>query len=845
MAFLERWGQVATVTMRDRLVHAIGEVPVASARRAKWVLAAYLVASGVMAYGAAQVEYESNLLDILPRGDPHTEAAQNVSEAFPMNYYVTSIHLVADPGKCERLSAERLPNRITPKDCGNITDEVYVRSVEELNHYMLRTAPSVRYNITMDSYVRLINWSNSGSCLYAELGLCAWAPDDAAFERLPPTTPDGELQYFLAWNTFDQLSHQSLEAISGPTWNTTRNVYLSVSGDRSTADIGREVMDAWEGYRAWAPENAEWDALDLDVSRIAAHDPIVIDAHTTATTRHDVQRLLPFVVGFLVVTLYVAFRNLRSIAVAAGALGLGALSSFGVMGFMGVPLNALDVLLVPLILGAGIDYSIHVINEYLGERSRGLDGEAAWRAMGHNAGVPLLITATTTVGGLAVMALSPSLIMAQVGIISAVGMASIYLLAITFIPAALHLLGTEGLAAKFRPSRAMRGLGRAVARHPGAALAVVILLTAVSAVGSTRVPVESYGNPALDYPRGDPLRENYRMENIYFHGAEDPDEEWAINWLVFEGDMTDPRFHQYLRALEERLETLDIVRPNSIVSTYYVIEQWQILKGGTLGAAVPYLQETTEKGSAYPQTQTDIERVLGEIFASPFSTYGSLFMDPDGYDISLMLVEIKQGDDFATVEKVWEELWDNIDEVGREAGKPDDVGVHLYGLTATSYLFVEKELPWLQYMAAAGFALVTALVFFFTRDWRPTLTVALLMAITSLWWLALLPFFHIGLSIMLVLPMMFILSIGSDYAVILSWNMRETTGSEVFASTGKAILFSALTTAGAFVIFIGMTYLMMSRAMIATTLAVGAIFVATFLVVPLLYRRRILEGEAS
>jgi hypothetical protein len=54
-------------------------------------------------------------------------------------------------------------------------------------------------------------------------------------------------------------------------------------------------------------------------------------------------------------------------------------------------------------------------------------------------------------------------------------------------------------------------------------------------------------------------------------------------------------------------------------------------------------------------------------------------------------------------------------------------------------------------------------------------------------------------------------------------------------TTGKAILFSWVTTIGPFLIFVGIQDLSVRKTMVATALAITIIFVATLLIVPIFY----------
>ncbi len=186
-----------------------------------------------------------------------------------------------------------------------------------------------------------------------------------------------------------------------------------------------------------------------------------------------------------------------------------------------------------------------------------------------------------------------------------------------------------------------------------------------------------------------------------------------------------------------------------------------------------------------------------------------------------------------------EEAWNDVMAAIEESAhmKPDDVTVAFVGNTATNYLFIDEQLPWLNYMSVIASLTAILLMAYFTRDVKATFVVALLMGITTIWFMGILPWLGIGLAITLMLPMVFIFNIGTDYAVHLVWNLKQVPDPrEVFANVGKAILFSAITTIGAFAFFIPIRNVAMQKTMLATTVAITVIFFATVIIVALFYK---------
>ena len=64
------------------------------------------------------------------------------------------------------------------------------------------------------------------------------------------------------------------------------------------------------------------------------------------------------------------FSSVRHMLLALLPLGLGMLQMFGVMGLLNIPLNAANMIVLPLILGIGIDAGVHIVHDFCSQRGR-------------------------------------------------------------------------------------------------------------------------------------------------------------------------------------------------------------------------------------------------------------------------------------------------------------------------------------------------------------------------------------------------------------------------------------------------------------------------------------------
>lgn len=120
------------VRKEARLGRALGRLSLLCAAKPKATVAGIMVLTLIMGLGMAKLETDSDLLLILPKDNQHTIAAYNASREFRGFYDFVTVFYQIDSAKCASVSDAQLPYRLSAAACGNVTDEVYVRGMEEV-----------------------------------------------------------------------------------------------------------------------------------------------------------------------------------------------------------------------------------------------------------------------------------------------------------------------------------------------------------------------------------------------------------------------------------------------------------------------------------------------------------------------------------------------------------------------------------------------------------------------------------------------------------------------------------------------------------------------------------------
>ncbi len=849
---------------RDPAVgRALGRLSLWSAEHAKAVVIGICVLSLFAGAGFLRLETDSDLLKILPKDDPTTLAAQNASEEFRGFYDFVYFYYDIDETKCEAAQAD-LPNSLSQIPCNDIRSEAYVRGMDELWRFIQAEIDFAEYAIDLANIVKIINYTNSGIAQEDPMDILGpllggEAPDptrplpprDEAF-AMPGTDPLGSFQYEAAWQGANAADDSVNDAIA-PTFQAGRTLIFFDADDRTRVELGRAVYDMVDAYEAAiqacddgdesTPCELKWNVFASD--GLAVRGVSTLDAHASEVTQRDISKLAPFIVWAIITVLYIAFRDARVLLVSAANLLAAFVWTAGLMGWLEIPFSALNMTIVPLILGVGIDYGIHMVSEYLEHKSEGMDHAEAFHEAGQRAGIAMAIATVTTMAGLLLMVLSPSILMAQLGIVSSLALLVTFLFSMTFIPALLTLTARRTLGRTHKGSEWFLSMSRSLGRHRWATMGVVAIISVGALVSVQALEPEPFGNPELNYPEGDRVRDDsHHISEVFFGGETDT----QSNFLVIEGDLTQPKAHQFLDTLELKMETHPDIEGFSVTSLTRLVRAWKAVEDGTADAVVnqfllgqtgqPELQDIE-----YPQTQAEIRETFDDIFASPFANFMTILLQPGSYDLGTLTYDTRQGLSFAEVEIIWDATWESIyaaqqEVYGMDQTQPGYTGpqAHPFGNNAFSYLFIEEQLPWVNYVAALAFFLVVAMIALLTRNIRATACTAMVMGATSLWWLGTLPLMGVGLSVGLMLPLVFIMAIGSDDAIHLIWNMERTQDpARVYRFVGKAVTLTTVTTLVAFLIFSFQTDLLVRRTLLSTGAAVGVMWLATVLIVPLFY----------
>ncbi len=599
------------------------------------------------------------------------------------------------------------------------------------------------------------------------------------------------------------------------------------------------------------------------------------------------QTFITAVFAFLAVTLLFLFRNAKRAAIGVLTVGIILLWTLAGMTLGGVSIGFVSMAMFPLLLGVGVDYVIHIINEFGTERAHVNSSDEAFDLIGRRGAVALMISTLTTISGFIVMISSTSPMIVEIGTATIAGISSIFILSVTFIPAMLHLSARNEAKEVFRPSRAVANFAETVGRKKAITIAGLVIATAFFGfwipkteyvVGTVEInlPQKELWTHAEDrhhmldmYERFQVKIESKGQETIITRAQDDrlcmstlPQSACGLATQEAVADMI---------AIHKAMQAEPFVQDagGAVNSVPFILNLYALLKDG-LQSAVPGIGQNVLLGGAFLpcdqdptgefpcglQADTwDDDFGLIASWDSPtiLAAYNDMiskeewkpllltFMD-DHYNIAWALT-------FVNLE-INEEATKRADDAFAGAlanADPQSTDNHYFGTLTAVEKYNGYTNKWLTLSSIASLTIVGLLVGLFSRSIRAVAATLTPMIITFVWWLGALPIpqIDIDLAFIFMIPIAFITSLGSDYAVHLTWNLEKQGNPRfVFKTVGKAVVYSGFTTAVSFWVFtrgaIRGSYEMFEAAVIAIVLMVTA----TMLSIPLFYfTKKVPKGD--
>ena len=182
------------------------------------------------------------------------------------------------------------------------------------------------------------------------------------------------------------------------------------------------------------------DIWDMDELEEFVREVRSVDPHATGTPiqtyeasrsmRKSYETAAVYALLAIVVLLLLDFRDIRFALLAMLPLGAGMIQMFGLLGALGIPLNPANMIVLPLILGIGVDDGVHVVHDF--RRQRGP------YHMSPSTASSVLITSLTTMVGFGSLMIASHRGLQSLGRVLTIGVSCCLFTSLIMLPALLR-----------------------------------------------------------------------------------------------------------------------------------------------------------------------------------------------------------------------------------------------------------------------------------------------------------------------------------------------------------------------------------------------------------------------
>ncbi len=632
-----------------------------------------------------------------------------------------------------------------------------------------------------------------------------------------------------------------LEAMTGTDANGTpiaiANIRLTDTGDEGIENAERRIS-----------ELAAEDEGPLTVSSLS---PVIVEDEYKQATEQGMAPLILAALVLIAVLLVLFTRTISDMLLTLLGLILAIACVVGVEGWLGPdglgligPPSSLTAMVPVILISLTVDYAIQTVSHYREQRVAGEPVAPAIRVGLRHVTIPLMLAAVTTIVSLLATLFSPIGVIGDFGVVAGLGVGMSLVVMLTLIPAGRLIIDrrreSRGTLKPARPiSNALPGiprmterLGRWVTRRPAPYLVAVVLITIGLGYAATGLKSEFSIKDVL--PRGGSVLADMNTLEAAVGGSTE------VASLLVRAEATESRTLLNLRDLTRAFED-ERLRPRVATGTVQgsyegFLQDWTHDSGEPGDKYDPELAELFSTASSGVELDPELmQELIDKLLEKEPGLAHFMVNDPEGIDTMLLQFPIFPGDPGGTrmLHDDIEELWLG-DDSAVTATSSSIVAV------AVTDQITDGQTESISITVAVALGILS--IFFWVTLRQPMLGLVavgpiVLVLICVLGTMALL-----GIPYTLVTSIITALSIGIgvDYTIHVIHRYREEfarlrnpeqAAVNTLATTGSALLGSALTTAFGFGVLIASPLLASQQFGITATITIVYSLVVSILVV--------------
>lgn len=360
------------------------------------------------------VRFDTNPRNLRPSRDPAFDAIRKIETRFGKGLYYFCIMAEGDTFEECLTHTYRIRNQVI-----NLLDSNIIRSYKSLADYLI-PAQKQQENISAISEVDFETVKKAIRANLIKRGFTVEKFSDI-FERINTIQRRVKEKEIL---TLEQIR-------STPVTNLLGDFYKEINGRHY---ITTYIVPEKKYVRSWTSDDFEKYLL-VDNQNIFLVGMPALTKYLQRIIAEDFKKLTMHVLLIVFVILILCFRSVRASFLGMVPVLSGAVMVILTMHLVDIRLNFLNVIVIPVIIGIGIDSGIHIINRF----TEGGDHPVERAVKGP--GAAIIMTTLTTMGGFGSLVFGEYRGLISMGLLTSLGLLYCMTASLIFLPALLKLFG--------------------------------------------------------------------------------------------------------------------------------------------------------------------------------------------------------------------------------------------------------------------------------------------------------------------------------------------------------------------------------------------------------------------
>ena len=518
--------------------------------------------------------------------------------------------------------------------------------------------------------------------------------------------------------------------------------------------------------------------------------------------------IVPIIFIIISLLLFVMFRRFSYVILPLVSLAISIVWVFGSMVLLGMTFNMMMVAIVPLLMGLGVDYPVHLFHEYRSELKKGKKPGPAIVASIKDIGLAMFLCIVTTVISFLSFVVGNLVPLRNFGILCALGITYTFIIAITFQAAVRYLLDrkkTDRLVPKnnhkISLDKYMEKFADFILKQSKKIIVLTVIITIIMVIGATQVQTTFDMNDFL--PKG-----NESLDLMINIGEYFPSSSETQEYILIEGNVAT------VATLKGISETYENLKDDKYIAKTPSGEPkrkciFSIIKNAIKDNSSIILEFDLDT-TGIPKTNEDVVELYDYLYNNPdymMDVRSVLHYDGKKYDATVIRVytsiSYSDKDNLDTTQQSGI-LYDNLKEDMTSYGEAEAI---VTGSSSAIYTIIgsmTRSQIISTFISVILAALIVSIMF---KNPILGLITVIPIGLCTIWIIGTIYFLGYSLNIMTVMITSLTIGMGIDYAIHATQRFRITadrTGdiekavSKTIGHTGGALFIAAITTVAGF-----------------------------------------------